>query len=866
MPDFLAEFIGAMHDRGLAPAEKIIADDKIRRYKIIDQKKRNGSYKLRIDSNFAVGWFRSHGEGFTHKWHSASKEKMSQADRIATKERIQAEKEKNNAAAIEAQFNAQRKAKSLWTRSAMTGDSVYLRRKGVKNHSARLMGGYVVVPMYESKALVNVQKISADGSKTFLLGGKVNGCYCPIGEAPQGSIVVCEGFATGATIHECTGLPVAVAFAASNLLHVATKIRKKYKEIDIIFAADNDQWSKRANGEPYNAGLSCANKAADAVGGRVIFPVVDSEHPARPTDWNDIFLEGGKERIRNAFEIPKLPSAKLPKLPKQLQPRPTEAPESKMPFRVLGYNAKDYYYFPKEGRQLISLSPTGHNIQNLRLLAPLQYWEDNFGGKDTSHSKIALFAMDCLMSAAHRAGVFSPDEKLRGVGAWLDEGRNVLHCGGTLYVDGEVVNPYNFDSNYIYQAGHSILNFDAPMLPSSQAVKLKEICEMLKWENPLSASLLAGWCVVAPVCAMLPWRPHVWITGESGSGKSTVMNKIIKPVLAEMAIHESGGTTEAGIRQRMKHDGRPVVYDEGEAEDRFDDIRMSGVLMLARKSSSGATISKGSQNGEGVQYQVRSCFCFGSINVSIKKRADESRVSILGLKKSKDEAHYDLLTRTINATLTPDFARGLLRRTVTHLDVLVQNIATFTDAAAIVLGDRRPAEQIGAMLAGVHMLHSTKPISIDDAKIWVNQHNWDSYTAIGDNTDQERLLTHLCMYPVRADDGQKTIECNIGILIACAMGKDTRINPKKADEHLRAIGICWKRGHVVISNTSPRVAKMLDGTQWASKWARILCDLPGTKRVENTFFTPGHKSRAVSIPAGYFVDTGDEDGESEVYE
>ena len=38
---------------------------------------------------------------------------------------------------------------------------------------------------------------------------------------PQGVLVVCEGFATGASIHEATGHAVAVAFNAGNLLPVA---------------------------------------------------------------------------------------------------------------------------------------------------------------------------------------------------------------------------------------------------------------------------------------------------------------------------------------------------------------------------------------------------------------------------------------------------------------------------------------------------------------------------------------------------------------------------------------------------------------------------------------------------------------------
>ena len=78
---------------------------------------------------------------------------------------------------------------------------------------------------------------------------------------------MCEGFATGASIHECTGHAVAVAFNAGNLEAVAVALRNKYPTLKIILAADDDQ-------TPGNPGMTKATAAVQAAGGILAVPVV----------------------------------------------------------------------------------------------------------------------------------------------------------------------------------------------------------------------------------------------------------------------------------------------------------------------------------------------------------------------------------------------------------------------------------------------------------------------------------------------------------------------------------------------------------------------------------------------------------------
>src|ERR1019366_8915900 len=133
--------------------------------------------------------------------------------------------------------------------------------------------GALIVRLPDSaRELQSLQFISGVGEKRFLPGGAVAGCYFAIvgsGDKNKDVIVISEGFATGASCHEATGRPVAIAFDASNLLKVATAVLGKFPAAQIIIAADNDVGSGR------NTGLEEAQSAAAAVYGLVAVPELD---------------------------------------------------------------------------------------------------------------------------------------------------------------------------------------------------------------------------------------------------------------------------------------------------------------------------------------------------------------------------------------------------------------------------------------------------------------------------------------------------------------------------------------------------------------------------------------------------------------
>lgn len=193
----------------------------------------------------------------------------------------------------EADYKAAAKvAAALWDK-AQEGDHPYLARKAVKAHGTRIQSDTLLVPVLDvNGALQSLQSILSDGSKRFFPGGRMAGGRFWIG-VPGRTLVIAEGFATAAAVHEATGLPVCIAFNAGNLLSVAKDLRASYPAAQIILAADNDV---REDGKP-NTGRIKAQEAAQSVGGTIALPELNG----RSCDWWDVWQERGDAALKAAF-------------------------------------------------------------------------------------------------------------------------------------------------------------------------------------------------------------------------------------------------------------------------------------------------------------------------------------------------------------------------------------------------------------------------------------------------------------------------------------------------------------------------------------------------------------------------------------
>lgn len=523
------------------------------------------------------------------------------------------------------------------------------------------------------------------------------------------------------------------------------------------------------------------------------------------------------------------------------------------PFQILGYNQGSYFYLPRGSQQVVELRAKHHTKLDLLTLAPHSYWERVYPGQNGPRWELAANA---LIRKCERAGVYDTS-RIRGRGAWWDGDRAVLHLGDVLVADGKSTPIMQVaPGRYIYEASAPMSTELAKPLTAAEANAVVKVCELVNWEKPISAKLLAGWITVAPICGALSWRPHVWLTGPAGSGKSWVIEKIIRSIVGHIALAVQSETTEAGLRQVLGHDARPVLFDEIEGEDERAQMRIQNILALARQASSetGAIIIKGSPLGVAKSYRIRSCFAFSSIGVGLQQHADATRVSVLSVEKRYDPEKFKRLESLVATTFTPEYIQAFNARAIQLVPVIRANARIFAAAGAEVIGSQRLGDQVGALLAGVFALHSDKEISLSAAADWLRQQDWSEQKNVQEASDEMLCLNKILEHTLRVPSTKGLLERSIGELVEIAGLKlnDVAVNDADAHACLLRLGIRVERdgqGDVfIISASHTGIGQILRDTPWARGWGRTLKRIKGAQGTEHPIRFAGVKQRGIALP------------------
>ena len=527
------------------------------------------------------------------------------------------------------------------------------------------------------------------------------------------------------------------------------------------------------------------------------------------------------------------------------------------PFQCLGYDGEASYYRSGRTGQVLRLARSAHTATHLIALAPLAHWETLYPSR--TGVNWSAVASD-LYEHSIAAGFFTPD-RIRGRGAWWDDGRPLLHLGDRLVTpEGEHLITTPFRSHYVYQRMPRLNGpGDVEPLSVQEAAVIVSIANRFHWDVPASGTLLVGWVVLGPICGSLRWRPHVWLTGGAGSGKSAILDRYIAPLLGDFALPVSGSTTEAALRQSICSDAVPVVFDEAESNERPDQQRMQGILSLARvaSSESGASLLKGSPSGEVSRYRVRSMFLLSSIATALKQGADRSRFAQLTLRnpaelaKGEREIHWASLDRDLDRHISSELGRRLIARTVGLIPMIRQAEGVFTRAAARHFDSQRLGDQYGTLMAGAWSLLSDVVPTEEEAEQCIACHDWESYSQSTELSDEQRCIQTILQHPLRVECPDRTITRTIGELVELAahQAHDLEISAELAAQSLARQGLRLEPPHLLVSNTAEPIAQILRETAWAHGWAVVLLRLTGAQRRGPVRFCgAGMVTRAVAIP------------------
>ena len=516
----------------------------------------------------------------------------------------------------------------------------YFKKKEMKPHDGlRVLNAKVALPSFEdhtidkehlllrdvhyNDALVipiktvngdlrGVQIIPGTGKKEFVTGSLISENSFIIGDYSKAEyIFICEGVATGSSIYQSIkeqknfsdDFCVVCCFSAVNIKAVCKKMKFSKK---VVFAMDNDSPKSDAGYTAYkNARRYCQDYTLKMP-------------KEQATDWNDRARKLGPKMCGHSLIPNKSDFVNL---------------------IFLGVTRDHYYYFSNYKGDIVRCG-VSHGKDQILALAPKDYWIAKFPKKDKEGNVIGFVIDDCsewLRENCSRHGFFD-STKVKGSGFFKNE-KNELYGTSGFQICGER------RTGVVHVSGKEIF------LPDTRDVekrtlkrrfkKLNEAISLFCWSNESYGDLLLGWMMAAPFCGVLDWRPHIWLTGSSSSGKSWVYEHVVHGFLSENCetFSSSESTTEAGVRGKMDCSSLPLIFDEFESEDIFAKKKIKRLLALFRQSSSSANseITKGTAEGGIRTYSTNSMVMLSSVNVVLDFEADRNRFLVFELNKKKQE-------------------------------------------------------------------------------------------------------------------------------------------------------------------------------------------------------------------------------------
>ena len=308
--DLVTRFQSEMTAAGLEFQGQIIADGALHRVKVNGDRNQNSWYSLHLDG-IPAGSFGCWKRGIKETWCAVGTEELSESERAERDRKWKQQQAERDAERRRYQAEAATKAQAILdTARPATDDHPYLVKKSVKAALGLLVGKWLdrenclLIPLRTAAGqLATLQAISPDApfahsgqSKDFLKGGTKKGAYFVIGDLIESPVIlIAEGYATAATLHEATGYASVMACDSGNLKLVAQAMKTLYPHPKIILiCGDNDQLTEG------NPGVKAAKAAAKAVKVRVCIPDFATDEAC--SDFNDLAATQGLEAVKLAIE------------------------------------------------------------------------------------------------------------------------------------------------------------------------------------------------------------------------------------------------------------------------------------------------------------------------------------------------------------------------------------------------------------------------------------------------------------------------------------------------------------------------------------------------------------------------------------
>ena len=413
--------------------------------------------------------------------------------------------------------------------------------------------------------------------------------------------------------------------------------------------------------------------------------------------------------------------------------------EAEMPFICLGKSGDKYVYYSRMSDSRIELKPGEHSKLNLITLASEAWWAEKLGEKWT----VTDAAGYCFGQQGRKH--YSPD-KIRGVGFWREKNAIIYNAGDRCFTieSGKIIETSNIrEEGTIYQRSESLPHPETIPMSDEEGQAIIDYLNSFAWREEMGGLLLSGFLAQGITAGFIDTRAHVWINAPAGTGKTFLVSRL-KDLLGNYSLSFTGGTSEAGIRQKIGSGARLVLLDEMEAanQDKYSRQKVEKIMSLVRRATDGETSIIGSKESIPIEFRARSSFLLLSIGNSLQRTADKSRFINLHIRPNKGLESFEKRDDAANklAGISPGklIARMMSLASVmkTNANLIQQKLSAHPPLAG------RRAELLGNILAGAYALTRAGIISEPEIDTYTAAMNTGSLDE-NQETDAERCLREI---------------------------------------------------------------------------------------------------------------------------
>lgn len=374
------------------------------------------------------------------------------------------------------------------------------------------------------------------------------------------------------------------------------------------------------------------------------------------SDFNDLHLLCGQDEVRYQIERALLSNSEnntqdiLEKL--------------ELPFDVLGYSLDRKILIWHKG-YLMRFPINQLRLDELRLLL----------GPPSENEDRAKQIKNVVIDKAYEKGVIDEEEPIRtGIWRLQDEWLIVsgklsftLQDGAILHLEGPQFNSriICFEKNsWIDQSLLSSAieknkgTSDQPLEFLRQTFqKLKTHIKQWSWSEKDMADYVTALVMISPFQFLMRWRPWIYISGATGTGKSAFFEHILE-MLYRNLIKRVDKATAHSIAQAIGNTSKIVILDEFEKNK-----HISGVLELLKLMNRGGNKTSGTPGQSELSFTMHHIPWMASIYLPKTLAIDEAqrnRIINLNLQKEKFRKPLDLMSEPEAVRLVADIIASII--------------------------------------------------------------------------------------------------------------------------------------------------------------------------------------------------------------